>query len=84
MTPVDPPDWKVTPMDAIDAEETARVVKRIQDLPDLTRQVVTLRKTYGYTQDEIAKRLKITPEQVMQEIGKAVRAFADMGEIDDN
>ena len=65
MTNREPPDWKVTPMDAIDAEETERVMKRVQALPELTRQVVTLRKTYGYSQAEIAEALNITPEQVM-------------------
>ena len=73
--------WKMTPMDAIDAEETERVMKRVQALPDLTRQVVTLRKVYGKSEAEIAAMLKITPDQVLAEIRKAVDAFADKGDI---
>ena len=81
MTSHEPPDWKVTAMDAIDAEETERVMKLVQDLPDLARRVITLRKVYGKSQDEIAAMLKITPDQVMAELSKAVDAFADKGEI---
>ena len=71
-------------MDAIDAEDTKRVLERVQALPELTRQVVTLRKKYGCNQEDISRRLNITPEQVMDELSKAVRAFADMGEVADD
>jgi RNA polymerase sigma factor (sigma-70 family) len=76
-------DWKVKPSDALDAEETERVMKLVECLPELTRQVITLRKTYGYSQDEIAKRLGITSQQVEDEIVKAVQACADMREFGD-
>jgi RNA polymerase sigma factor (sigma-70 family) len=76
-------DWKVKPSDALDAEETERVMKLVEGLPELTRQVITLRKTYGYSQDEIAKRLGITSQQVEDEIVKAVQACADMREFGD-
>lgn len=77
-------DWKVKPVDALDAEETERVMKMVEALPDLTRQVVTLRKTYGLSQDEIAKRLNITPQQVEDELVKAINAFADTREFGDD
>lgn len=70
-------------MDAIDAEDAARVVERIGALPELTRRVVTLRKTYGLNQEQIARKLGITPEQVMEELARAVQACADLGEIGD-
>ena len=76
-------DWKVKPSDALDAEETDRVMRLVQSLPDITRRVVTLRKRYGYTQEEIAATLGIPPQQVEDELAKAVTAFADMREVGD-
>lgn len=81
MTGENPPDWSITALDAIDAEDALRLVERIKALPDLTRRVVTLRKAWGYSQEEIAVTLNITPEQVMGELVKAVQACADMDDI---
>lgn len=75
--------WKLTAQDAIDAEDDARLRKRIQELPTITRQVVTLRKAYGLSQHEIASRLGIDLEQVETHLVAAVTACADFGEIAD-
>lgn len=77
------PGWHVTAADALDAEGYERLRKRVAGLPDITRQVVTLRKVYGLSMEEIASRLDLTPEQVAEHVGAAVIACADFGEIAD-
>lgn len=76
-------NWSVTAADAIEAEDVRRICERIQDLPALTRQVVTLSKVYGYSMGEIVARLAIPEAEVIWHITQAVRACADMGEVAD-
>ena len=45
-------------------EEFQHLIQAIQSLPDRCRQVVTLRKIYGLSQKEVAKRLGISEHTV--------------------
>lgn len=76
-------NWSVTAADAIEAEDVRRICERIQDLPAITRQVVTLSKVYGYSMGEIVARLAIPEDEVIWHITQAVKACADMGEVVD-
>ena len=75
--------WKVTALDVVDAETSERLLSRIQKLPEITRKAVTMRKIYGLTQDQIADRLGISPDDVMGLLVEAVRACAAGAEIAD-
>ena len=52
------------------------LVAKVQDLPDLTRRAFTLRKVYGCTAAEVAKRMGLTQEAVEKHLAAAVRAVA--------
>lgn len=75
--------WHVTPLDVVDAEQCERLIARVQNLPAITRQVVVLRKVYGFTQEQIAAKLYLDAEEVLEHLTAAVRACADFGEIAD-
>jgi len=75
--------WGVTALDVIDAEAFERLLGRVHKLPDLTRRVVTMRKAYGLNQEQIADRLGISPDDVLEHLTAAVNACADFGEIAD-
>jgi RNA polymerase sigma factor (sigma-70 family) len=67
--------------DQIDAivnshQELMMLVKAVQQLPERCRQVFTLRKVYGYSQKEIATRMKISENTVEQHLTKAARHCA--------
>ena len=67
--------------DQIDAivnshQELMMLVKAVQQLPERCRQVFTLRKVYGYSQKEIAARMKISENTVEQQLTKAARHCA--------
>lgn len=55
-------------------ELLAEIVKR---MPRRSRQVFTMRKTYGLTQEEIAERLRISLLTVEKLLQEAVLALAD-------
>jgi RNA polymerase sigma factor (sigma-70 family) len=62
------------PARLIEADDELRViVEAVQSLPECQRRVVVLRKIYGYSQKEIAHRLKISENTVEQHIGHASR-----------
>lgn len=63
--------------DALQAEDLARVLKAVEQMPERTRQVITLRKVYGFSQHEIAFRLDMTEQEVEDEIKHAVRFMAE-------
>jgi RNA polymerase sigma factor (sigma-70 family) len=69
-------------MDALDAEDLERVKQLVGAMPERTRRVVTLRKVYGYSQDEIAHSLHITPQEVDDEIRRALTIMADDSEVE--
>jgi DNA-directed RNA polymerase specialized sigma24 family protein len=77
------PGWRVTALDVVDAVASERILGRVQGLPEITRRVVTMRKVYGMTQEQIADRLGMSPDAVMDCLVEAVRACADFGEIAD-
>jgi RNA polymerase sigma factor (sigma-70 family) len=67
--------------DQIDAivnshQELMMLVKAVQQLPERCGQVFTLRKVYGYSQKEIAARMKISENTVEQQLTKAARHCA--------
>lgn len=67
--------------DQIDAivnshQELMMLVSAVQQLPERCRQVFTLRKVYGYSQKEIAKRMNISENTVEQQLIKAARHCA--------
>jgi RNA polymerase sigma factor (sigma-70 family) len=76
-------DWRIKPMDALDAEEMERVLGIVERMPPRTQKVVRLRKMLGYTQAEIAADLGITMREVEEEIARGVRFMADQMEIRD-
>jgi RNA polymerase sigma factor (sigma-70 family) len=57
-------------------QELALLVEAVESLPERCRQVFTLRKVYGFTQKEIAGRLKISENTVEQHLVKAGRHCA--------
>jgi RNA polymerase sigma factor (sigma-70 family) len=54
----------------------ADVVGTLQRSPDRTRQVFTLRKVYGYSQQAISEELSLSIEEVRRHLIVAVRACA--------
>jgi RNA polymerase sigma-70 factor (ECF subfamily) len=58
-------------------QELARLADAVADLPDRCRQVFTLRKVYGFSQQEIAERLRISENTVEQHLTKAARRCAE-------
>jgi RNA polymerase sigma-70 factor (ECF subfamily) len=76
-----PDDWAATVDDRIVASElAARAKLAIEELPDLQRQVVTLRDVEGLTSIEVCDVLSLTPanERVLLHRGRSrVRAFLE-------
>ncbi len=67
--------WEVDPLNILDEvnsppeamvikEELQHLIHAIQSLPDRCRQVMTLRKIYGLSQKEVAKKLGISVRTV--------------------
>ncbi len=57
-------------------QELTLLAQAVECLPTRCRQVFTLRKVYGYSQKEIAARLKISENTVEQHLTKAARRCA--------
>ncbi|MGH8284275.1 MAG: RNA polymerase sigma factor [Steroidobacteraceae bacterium] len=57
-------------------EELARLSEAVASLPERCRQAYTLRKVYGFTQSEIAARLRISEETVQDYLALAARRCA--------
>lgn len=57
-------------------EELARLSEAVAGLPERCRQVYTLRKVYGFTQSEIASRLRVSEETVQDYLALAARRCA--------
>lgn len=57
-------------------QELELLARAASDLPDVCRQVFTLKKVYGFSQLEISKRLKISENTVEQHLTKAARRLA--------
>ncbi|MGH9092170.1 MAG: RNA polymerase sigma factor [Acidimicrobiales bacterium] len=76
-----PDDWAASVDDRIVASELAARAKRaIEELPDLQRQVVTLRDVEGLSSIDVCDVLSLTPanERVLLHRGRSrVRAFLD-------
>lgn len=53
------------------------MTEAIQSLPDRCRQVFTLRKVYGYSHQEIASQLGISPNTVAVQASKGLRLCKD-------
>ncbi|MDQ8181983.1 sigma-70 family RNA polymerase sigma factor [Pelagicoccus sp. SDUM812005] len=61
-------------------QELEILTKAIQSLPDRCRQIFTLRKVYGMSQREIAKKLNISARTVNAQITIGVNKCADFVE----
>jgi RNA polymerase sigma-70 factor (ECF subfamily) len=77
-------DQAVTPSDsAVYSEEIQLLIKAIQSLPKRCRQVMTLRKIYGLSQAEVAKKLGISEHTVEAQgsigLKKCIRYFQRLG-----
>ena len=59
------------------SQELEVLTKAIQLLPDRCRQIFTLRKVYGMSQRDIAKKLNISPRTVNAQISIGVNKCAD-------
>ena len=59
------------------SEELQHLVKAIQDLPTRCRQVMTLRKIYGLSQKEVARKLGITINTVEAQCTIGLRKCVD-------
>jgi len=57
-------------------QELARLSDAVAALPERARQVFTLRKVYGFSQQEIAERLGISENTIEQHLQRAVRRCA--------
>lgn len=57
-------------------QELTLLMQAVAELPERCRQVFTLRKVYGFSQKEIAARLKISENTVEQHLSKAGRRCA--------
>jgi RNA polymerase sigma factor (sigma-70 family) len=58
-------------------QELALLLETIASLPDRCREVLTLRKLYGLSQREIARRLAITESTVEKHVAYGVRLCAE-------
>lgn len=71
------------PQNLADKEEVQHLIAAIQSLPDRCRQVMTLRKIYGLSQKEVARRLGISVHTVEAQgsigLRKCVDYFRKMG-----
>lgn len=61
-------------------QELEILTKAIQSLPDRCRQIFTLRKVYGMSQRDIAKKLNISARTVNAQISIGVNKCADFVE----
>lgn len=59
-------------------QELAILAECVAELPERCRQAFTLRRVYGFTQQEIARRLKIEESTVEQLLARAVRRCAEI------
>ena len=68
---------------AVISDDIEILIKAIQSLPKRCRQVVTLRRLYGYTQKEVAKKLGISEGTVEKQgkigLKKCVQFFRSPG-----
>jgi DNA-directed RNA polymerase specialized sigma24 family protein len=58
-------------------QEVALLLESIASLPDRCREALTLRKLYGLSQREIAKRLAISESTVEKHVAYGVRLCAE-------
>src|ERR1700722_6415451 len=58
-------------------QELTLLAECVAELPERSRQAFTLRRVYGLSQKEIAKRLKTSEGTVEQLLARAVRRCAD-------
>lgn len=58
-------------------QELAFLAEAIRELPERCRQVITLRKLYGLSQQDIARQLGISEHTVEVQVGKGMRRIAD-------
>lgn len=77
-------DEAVTPSEtAAKSEEIQLLILAIQSLPKRCRQIMTLRKIYGYSQIEVAKKLGISVHTVEAQgsigLRKCIRYFQRLG-----
>lgn len=76
-TPEPPDDSPTIPELAVSAE-TARVVREaVAGLSDEHRDVILLRTIHGYTSDEAAKILRVTPNAVNKRLARAKRKLRE-------
>ena len=76
-TPEPPDDGPTIPELAVSAE-TARVVREaVAGLSDEHRDVILLRMIHGYTSDEAAKILRVTPNAVNKRLARAKRKLRE-------
>lgn len=59
-------------------QELALLAECVAELPERCRQAFTLRRVYGFTQQEIARRLRIEESTVEQLLARAVRRCAEI------
>jgi DNA-directed RNA polymerase specialized sigma24 family protein len=57
--------------------EIARIVSAVQGMPDLVRQVFTLRRVYGFSHPQIAAHLHISAVDVEINLVTAAKGIAD-------
>lgn len=58
-------------------QELTLLAECVAELPERCRQAFTLRRVYGFTQQEIAQRLRIEESTVEQLLARAVRRCAE-------
>lgn len=59
-------------------QQLVRIARCIADLPERCRDVFTLRRVYGWSQKEIARRLNLTEGTVEQHLTRAMRRCAQL------
>ena len=77
-------DEAVSPSEcAANSEEVRILIQAIQTLPKRCRQVLTLRKIYGYSQAEVARKLGVSVHTVESQasigLRKCMRYFQNLG-----
>lgn len=58
-------------------QELALLAKCVAELPERSRQALTLRRVYGLSQREIAERMNVKESTVEQLLARAIRRCAD-------
>jgi RNA polymerase sigma-70 factor (ECF subfamily) len=61
-----------------DRDELRRIAEAIASLPEPSREVFILRRVDGYSQREVAARLKLTENSVEHHMAKAIRFMMDL------